>query len=208
MSPRVNDHVHIRSVDARSPGTQGQRDVARENATTRYPHGILYSPSREGVQKRIGMFDKVLVVCVGNICRSPMAEALLRARLGHRPRFDVSSAGVSALVGRPADEQAVALMKARGIDIRPHRARQLTPQLAAGADLILVMESGHERAVYSIAPQTRGKVHRIGRFGHFDVPDPYRLPRATFLDALQLVERGINDYERAFWPPTLRKVHG
>jgi protein-tyrosine-phosphatase len=99
------------------------------------------------------MFDKVLVVCVGNICRSPMAEALLRARLGHRPRFDVSSAGISALVGHPADEQAVALMKERGIDIGPHRARQLTPQLAAGADLILVMESGHERAVYSIAPR-------------------------------------------------------
>ncbi len=154
------------------------------------------------------MFERVLVVCVGNICRSPMAEALLRARLGHRPRFDVSSAGVSALVGHPADESAVALMRERGIDISGHRARQLTPQVAAEADLVLVMESGHERAVYSIAPQARGKVHRIGRFGNFDVPDPYRLPRAAFLEALQLVERGIDDYERAFWPPPLRKVHG
>ena len=154
------------------------------------------------------MFNRVLVVCVGNICRSPMAEALLRARLGHRPRFDVSSAGVSALVGHPADESAILLMKERGIDISSHRARQLTPLLAAEADLILVMESGHERAVLDIAPQARGKVHRIGRFGNFDVPDPYRLPRAAFLDALNLCERAIAEYELAFWPPPVRKVHG
>jgi protein-tyrosine phosphatase len=154
------------------------------------------------------MFDRVLVVCVGNICRSPMAEALLRARLGHRPGFEVSSAGVSALVGHPADESAIALMKDRGIDISAHRARQLTPLLAAASDLILVMESGHERAVLDIAPQARGKVHRIGRFGSFDVPDPYGLPRAAFEDALGLCERAIADYERAFWPPPVRKIHG
>src|SRR5512136_1311836 len=98
------------------------------------------------------MIDRVLVVCVGNICRSPMAEALLRARLGHWPRFDVSSAGLSALVGRPADESTVALMRERGIDISAHRARQLTPRLVAGSDLVLVMETGHERAVLDIAP--------------------------------------------------------
>jgi protein-tyrosine phosphatase len=154
------------------------------------------------------MFQRILVVCVGNICRSPMAEALLRERLGRRTRVEVSSAGVSALVGHPADELAVALMKERGLDISGHRARQVTPQLASGADLILVMESGHERAVHDLVPQSRGKVHRIGKFGNFDVPDPYRLPRAAFLEAMQLVERGIDDYERAFWPPPLRKVHG
>jgi len=170
--------------------------------------GNLYSPRPVNVQDGFGMFDKVLVVCVGNICRSPMAEALLRARLGHRPRFDVSSAGVSALVGRPADGSAIALMKERGIDISAHRARQLTPLLAATSDLILVMESGQERAVLDIAPQARGKVHRIGRFGGFDVPDPHGLPRAAFEDALDLCERAIADYERAFWPPPVRKVHG
>jgi protein-tyrosine phosphatase len=154
------------------------------------------------------MFDRVLVVCVGNICRSPMAEALLRARLGRRPRFEVSSAGVSALVGHPAADAAVALMREREIDISGHRARQVTPQLVSESDLVLVMETGHERAVLEIAPRARGKVHRIGRFGNFDVPDPHRLPRAAFAEALQLIERGVADYERAFWPPVLRKVHG
>ena len=154
------------------------------------------------------MIDRVLVVCMGNICRSPMAEGLLRARFGRRPRFQVSSAGVSALDGYPADPEAVALMQARGIDISTHRARQLTPELVATHDLVLVMERGHEAAVLSIAPAGRGKVHTIGKFGNFDVPDPYRQPREAFEEALRLCERGIDDYERAFWPPVVRKVHG
>ena len=137
-----------------------------------------------------------------------MAEGLLRARLGRRPRFEVSSAGVSALVGHPADPAALELMRERGIDFSGHRARQVTPDLVAACDLVLVMERGHEAAVLSIAPQARGKVHGIGKFGNFDVPDPYRQPRAAFEEALDLVVKGIDDYERAFWPPALRKVHG
>ena len=154
------------------------------------------------------MIDRVLVVCVGNICRSPMAEALLRARLGRRPRFQVSSAGVSALVGHPAEPDAVELMRERGIDISGHRARQLTPELVAACDLVLVMERGHEAAVLAIAPRAAARSTRIGKFGNFDVPDPYRQRRAAFEEALRLAERGIDDYEQAFWPAVLRKVHG
>ena len=145
------------------------------------------------------MFDRVLTVCVGNICRSPMAEGLLRARLAARgPGAVVESAGIAALVGRPADPTAVALMAERGIDISGHLARQLTPELAAGFDLVLVMEQWHRREVEVIAPAMRGRVHR---FGNFDVPDPYRQPRAVFADALELIERGIAELEKAWWPP-------
>src|SRR6266542_2985353 len=77
------------------------------------------------------MFENVLIVCVGNICRSPMAEGLLRARfVGHR-RARIESAGLAALEGRPADPIAVELLAERGIDISAHRARQLTPELLA-----------------------------------------------------------------------------
>lgn len=83
------------------------------------------------------------MVCVGNICRSPMAEALVAHRLAGMPGVATASAGISALVGRPADGLAQELMAARGLDLSGHRARQLTPELATSFDLILVMEDGH-----------------------------------------------------------------
>jgi protein-tyrosine phosphatase len=125
-----------------------------------------------------------------------MGEALLRHR---RPELSVTSAGISALVGRGADATAVALLAERGIDLAPHRARQLTPELVKGADLVLVMERGHIAEVEAIAPAARGRVHLLGRFGGFEIPDPYRRPRAAFEEALALIERGLDDYQQRFW---------
>jgi protein-tyrosine phosphatase len=129
-----------------------------------------------------------------------MAEVLLAARLRARgfPAV-VESAGIAALVGRPADPIAQALVAERGLDLSGHRARQLTPELIHGFELVLVMEAAHQREVESIDPSARGRVHRIGRGGGFDVPDPYKRPRAAFEAALTLIERGIDDLEKAFW---------
>jgi protein-tyrosine phosphatase len=142
------------------------------------------------------MIERVLVVCVGNICRSPMAEGLLRARLAGHPGLSVGSAGLAALVGAPADPTAQELLRARGIDLAGHRARQLTPEMVAAHDLVLVMEKEHEWEVLDLVPEARGKVHRLGKFGGFDVPDPYRRPRAAFEEALALIERGLADFEK------------
>ena len=146
------------------------------------------------------MFNRVLIVCVGNVCRSPMAEALLRSRLASRAApVAVESAGLAALVGQGADPMAVELLAERGIDLSGHRARQLNSFLVRSFDLILVMEEGHQRAVESMVPDARGRVHRIGRWGEFDVRDPYRKGRASFEHALALIERGLGDFERKFW---------
>jgi protein-tyrosine phosphatase len=147
------------------------------------------------------MFGRILTVCVGNICRSPMAEGELRARLQARGvDAVVESAGIAALVGKPADPTSIELMAARGVDISAHRARQLTPELIRSFELILVMEADQQRAVEDILPGARGRVHRIGRWGNFDVPDPYRRDREDFEHALALIVKGVDDLEKAFWP--------
>lgn len=136
----------------------------------------------------------ILVVCVGNICRSPMAEAMLQQALGDKTGITVTSAGLGALAGHAAAEHSVSLMKERGIDITGHRARQLTPDMISAADLILVMEKGHRRALDSLEPAARGKVHRLCEWRDTDIPDPYREPRKSFEEALALIELGVADW--------------
>ena len=90
------------------------------------------------------MFDKILTLCTGNICRGPLAEYLLRDRLAARGRAaTVASAGIGALVGHPADETTQRVALRHGTDLSPHVARQLTPEITRWADLILVMEKHH-----------------------------------------------------------------
>lgn len=142
------------------------------------------------------MFDNILVVCVGNICRSPMGEALLRAAL---PERNVSSAGIAALVGESADPLVLAVLPELHTTLNTHRARQLTSDLCRSADLILVMESGHKRVIESIDPSARGKIYRWGEWAGFDVPDPYRRPQVAFEQALALIRQGLD-----LWLPKLK----
>ena len=139
------------------------------------------------------MFQRILVVCTGNICRSPMAEILLSRRLRQAGRqVEVRSAGVGALVNQPADEPARERMSARGLDLEPHRARQLDSELARWADLILVMEQAHRDAVSDIEPTARGKVYLLGHWdGGKDVPDPYQRPDAVYDEALTLIDQAL-----------------
>jgi protein-tyrosine phosphatase len=146
------------------------------------------------------LFKRVLMVCTGNICRSPMAEVLLASRLRDRGiETLVESAGHAALVGRPADPLAQELMAARGLDLTKHRARQLTPEMIRSFDLVLTMDSDQQRAVEAMEPSSRGRVHRLGRIGRFDVQDPYGRGRAAFESALSSIERGLGEVERIFW---------
>ena len=121
------------------------------------------------------MIDTILVVCVGNICRSPVGERLL---LAHMPGAKVSSAGLGALGGHGPDATAQEVAAGHGISLKGHIARQFTAELAAAQDLILVMEPGHRQEIGRIAPQLLGKTMLFDHWtGAKGIADPYRLSR-------------------------------
>lgn len=140
----------------------------------------------------------ILTVCVGNICRSPIAEALLKQSF---PDKTIWSAGLGALVGNPADPSAVQAAAEHGVDLGTHRAQQIAAWMCQKADLILVMERAHKSEVERLYPLTRGKVFLLGHKGDFEIVDPYRLPRAAFVTAYSDIARGVAD-----WVPRIRQL--
>jgi protein-tyrosine phosphatase len=117
------------------------------------------------------MLDKMLVVCVGNICRSPLGERLLRKYL---PNKDIHSAGIKALVGNTADDKVIEVACEHHLAINDHCARQLTSQLCREYDLILVMEKIHINIICELVPEVRGKVMLFGHWTSQEIADPYK----------------------------------
>jgi protein-tyrosine phosphatase len=142
------------------------------------------------------LFNKIITICTGNICRSPAAEFLLRQRLEAVASWQgsVHSAGIGALVNHPADENTQAMMLANDIDLSAHRAKQLTLEHLRQADLVLVMEKHHRQAVLDLDPTARGKTFLLGHWINTEIPDPYRRGEEAHADALRLIELAISPW--------------
>lgn len=142
------------------------------------------------------MFQTVLVVCVGNICRSPTAEYLFRKKLNERGiTINVQSAGLKAVVGSGADKESASIALSNGLSLEGHCSRQLTSEIIRCHDLILVMEETHVRSILSMAPEARGKVHLLGRWQKgVEVPDPYRQGISAHHFAYQLIEEAVDSW--------------
>jgi protein-tyrosine phosphatase len=146
------------------------------------------------------VIDHILIVCVGNICRSPVAEGLFKARLANIvPAVSISSAGLGALVDRPASAISQELMRANGLDISAHRARQISSAIVFKAELILTMTTDQEQEIARLFPATKGRIHRLGKWGGFDVPDPFQRPKVIYEQAFALMEQGVDEWCKKLW---------
>jgi len=134
---------------------------------------------------------RILLVCSGNTCRSPMAEALLRRALAESgpEGIAVASAGTGALTGSPASEGAYLVALEAGLDLSGHRARLLSRDLVDGADLILAMSAGHLRRVEALGGA--GKATLLADFAGEagDIPDPFGGDVAEYRETLRHLDR-------------------
>lgn len=140
---------------------------------------------------------KLLIVCLGNICRSPMAEGALRARLASSPlagRVQVDSAGTGGWhAGEPPDRRAIACARGYGVDIGGQRARQLSVEDFEVFDWILCADRANVRDVLRIAPAARRDrvallLDWAGVAAEGEVPDPYTGGPEDFRQVWRLVD--------------------
>ncbi|MGD0622723.1 MAG: low molecular weight protein arginine phosphatase [Thermacetogeniaceae bacterium] len=157
---------------------------------------------------------RILFVCTGNTCRSPIAEGLCRSFLGHfrlQEEVEVASAGLYAMAGGPASREAVAIMAERGIDLSGHKTACLTGEQVRSADLILTMEEHHRRRLleqfseavgkafvlkeYVAAPADEAPATQVGtnRAGRYDIMDPFGQSKEVYLRCAMELASAVAD---------------
>lgn len=142
---------------------------------------------------------QILVVCTGNICRSPVGAALLKERLDQRGLVDwsVTSAGTWAQEQRGASQYSVEIMAERGLDIQDHLAEMIEQSHLQEADLVLCMESGHVEALKAEFPDHGEKIFLISEMAgrRYSVSDPYGKNKDSYYrmvqDLSEIIEDGI-----------------
>lgn len=146
------------------------------------------------------MFNRILMVCVGNICRSPTAEILLQEMLPS-PAYQISSAGIAALVGKGIEPTAQAILQTKGHATPEHQARQLSRDLLHSVDLVLTMEKRHVEHILGFAPEARGKVFLLGKWQkEREIDDPYRRGEAAFQLAYEQILEGSSAWATRIKP--------
>src|SRR5690554_1040996 len=143
-----------------------------------------------------GRVESVLFVCSGNTCRSVMAEALMRKILRDRGlgvATQVGSAGLHAVEGAPAAEAAREVLRERGVDLGPHRARQLTAAMVEHAGWIVTMTAALRDEARSRYPEKADRIVSLGDLAGTgaDVPDPYGLPLERYRETAGLLEDSL-----------------
>lgn len=142
---------------------------------------------------------KILFVCTANICRSPMAEVILKEKLRNSGNTDISisSAGLMDMKGGRARDEAIEIIRNIGVDISHHRSRHLTDNMIKEADMVIVMEASHRDKILGKYPEISNKVFLLSRFGNEkgierDIADPYGAPVFYYRTAFREISFYIN----------------
>ncbi|RUO62636.1 low molecular weight protein-tyrosine-phosphatase [Pseudidiomarina insulisalsae] len=145
------------------------------------------------------MFNKILVVCLGNICRSPTAKFMLQQAL---PDKHIDSAGITAMIrdGKPwnMDDKARTTAKQRGYEFAEHAAQQLSRELLSNHDLILVMDHEQRNHIGKRYPEALAKTMLLGHWlapGGKEIPDPYRRSDDVYQHVFDLIEKSCNEWK-------------
>ena len=139
----------------------------------------------------------ILFICTGNVCRSPMAEALFRHAVEGRGKFRVLSAGLGALDGQPPTPHSVRAMRELGIDISGQRSRMLTAELVRQADYIFGMTHSHVETIGLLYPQMAEKAFLLREFDETldpfekDISDPIGSSYQVYVNCRDQIEQGI-----------------
>jgi len=164
----------------------------------RLPQRVLHRSRHRRARARLsaaGPPERVLILCYGNICRSPYAEARLRALIDERgwPDTVVESAGFIG-PGRPANDSAQRAARARNLDLAAHQSRTVNQALAQQASLLLVMTCAQARAAEREAGAAATRIELLGDFdpgevSQRDIPDPYGEPDEVFAQVFDRIDR-------------------
>lgn len=147
------------------------------------------------------MFCSVLMLCFGNICRSPVAEGLLKKiSLIHKMDLIVSSAGIyHGTANQPAQPHSITVAREHGIDIRQHRARVLNHDIIHQHELILVADEEIKKITIHQYPSASGKIKRMGHFRDQDIEDPYQKSKKEFDIMFNNIDTCLKDWLKNVW---------
>jgi protein-tyrosine-phosphatase len=141
---------------------------------------------------------RVLFVCTGNTCRSPLAEGLFASALQGRTDFEASSAGVAAYPGQGMSPESAAILKQRGIELPGFASRPVDRELLEHATHVFAMTQGHLHALEEMFPDLVDKFFLVTEFadipGHgvgADVPDPIGMGRRAYREVAEVLEAAI-----------------
>lgn len=163
------------------------------------------SPVNLAIKEENNMFNTILFVCVGNICRSPVAEGLLKKYSDqYHLNLTISSCGVRAMIGRAPQPYSIELAAEHGIDITDYRAKQITLDMVTKSELILVLDDIILNDVLARFPFAMGKVKKLAFLEqNEDVADPYQQDKDAFIKMYQHIDTCIQSCLKRLWKITI-----